>query len=84
VPLDNGSTTEQESPMGPTLIDLTHAATIRDERLRVADARRHAETTARLERMGGGVDAHERHRALVRLSLLLSRQRDRAPHRRWA
>lgn len=70
--------------MGPSLIHHHHAAVVRDEQLRVADMRRRAKASAPPERVGRGTDAHERQRALVRLSLLLSRRRDPATHRRWA
>jgi hypothetical protein len=60
-----------------------HLATVLiDEQMRVAVERQRAKALSEPpERAGGGVDAHERQRALVRASLLLSR-RDPATRRR--
>jgi hypothetical protein len=49
------------------------------EQLRIAQARPRQQTRAgRLERIGGGADAHNRQRALVCASLLLSPRHDAA------
>ena len=37
-----------------------------------------------VKRLASGQDDHERQRALVRASLLVSRRRDAPTHRRWA
>jgi|tagenome__1003787_1003787.scaffolds.fasta_scaffold20969686_4 hypothetical protein len=70
--------------MGPSLIHLRTAEIMRDERLRTAGATRRANTGARPEPIGDVADPHERQRALVCASLLMSDRRDASTHRRWA
>ena len=67
--------------MGPSLIHLHSAAAVHDERLRVAGVGRRAKGAAP---PAASAALHDRQLELVRLSVLMSRRRDPATHRRWA
>jgi hypothetical protein len=69
--------------MGPSLIHVYTATTIRDDQLRAAATHRRARASAPPER-AGGPEAHQRQRTLVRLSLLFARRRGPATQRHSA
>ena len=61
------------------------AQALTERELQVARANhRPAAPDEPVKRLASGRDDHERQRALVRASLLVSRRRDAPTHRRWA